>query len=81
MFRNKLIEVVGVTSVGSFGIIETPMYPAMYYAGLYDTSYYDKDDVWPWDNSTCNYHRTVEEARKHCTSLFHNFVNNEAKGN
>jgi len=47
-------------SYGKVGIIHTCMYPAAYYVGPF---FHSKDEPIPQDNATCNYHRTLDEAK------------------
>lgn len=63
---NKLIYYIGATLFGRIAVLETPCYPAVYYAG-----YVQDKDLTPCLNDTYLWHYTKEEARTAAIEQYH----------
>ena len=60
----KLIKTLGKTAYGNpVGVVETKCCPCAFYGGVII------EENIPLDNSTCNFHRTEEEATKWAEKL------------
>ena len=73
---NKEIKIFHTKSIGTWGILETPCYPASWYFGPVNwyKDRYERTGEWmTGDNATSNFHRSLEEAiavaKKHFPDL------------
>lgn len=65
---NKLIQISKKTPLPYYciGVLNTPMYPASYYAGYILK---DDDEYIIVDNSVSNFHRSCDEAEQAASAL------------
>jgi len=62
--RLPVIQILGQTKSGrQVGILDTPCYPARYYAGVIFND-------WPARNDTSLFHRTLQEAEEGAKRFF-----------
>ena len=64
---NKTLRLEVREGYRRFAVLDTPCFPRQFYAGPVTGSRHDSENM-PADNSTCNYHMTVEEAHAALTA-------------
>lgn len=57
---NKLLRLERIPNRWSVAVLDTPCFPARYYAGMVEQD--TRGNYWTADNSTSNFHRTLEAA-------------------